>query len=71
MKAQADRVALLPVCRGVMRLLCLSNFASMVLPLARLHSLPLQFGLKQTYRYLANLFEPLKFTQEAKEALLW
>ena len=42
-KVQAARVALLPTCRAVMKLLCLTNFASMVLPLARLHSHPSNF----------------------------
>ena len=47
-KAQAARVASSPTCRGVMRLLGLTNFASMVLPLARLHSDPNNTGSRIT-----------------------
>ena len=39
-KGSGSQIGLLPTCRGVMRLLGLTNFASMALPLARLHSHP-------------------------------
>ena len=68
---QAAMVALLIMHRGILRLLGLTNFASIALPLAWLHSHPLQFWLKGTYRSPVDLFKPLKFTQELWEALLW
>ena len=55
-KTQATTVTLLPMYRGVMTL-GLANFASMALPLARLHSQVLWFWLKQTYWPPANLFK--------------
>ena len=42
-KAQAGKVAFSPTCIVAMRLLDLTNFDSMALPLARLHSNPVQF----------------------------
>ena len=40
-----------------MRLQCMINFASMALPLARLHSHPLQYWLKENYKTPAYLFK--------------
>ena len=56
-KAQATQEALLPMCRGIMRQLGLTNFASMALPLERLHSHPFQFWWKGTYRFAADFFQ--------------
>ena len=44
MKAQTAKVASSPTCRGVMKLLDLTNFAGMVLPLAGLHCHPYNTG---------------------------
>ena len=49
----------------VMRLLGLTDFASMALSLVRIHSHCLQFWLKGKYRAPGNLFKPLRFAQEA------
>ena len=49
--------------RGVMRLLGLTNFASMALPLARLHSHPLQFWLKENCKTPADPFKGLNQAQ--------
>ena len=49
-----------PTCRGVMRLLGLTNFASMALPLTRLHSHPYSSGFKENYKTPVNLFKGLK-----------
>ena len=54
-----------------MRLLGLTNFASKPLPLARLHSQPLQFWLKENYKTPADLFKGLKSDPEAFQALYW
>ena len=67
-KAQASKVAF-PTCRGVMRLL--TNFASMALLLARIHSHPLQFSLKDNYKTPTNLFKGLKPVSEATQAMHW
>ena len=68
-KTQAAKVDSSTTCRGVMRLLGLKNFASMAL--ARLHSCPLQFWLKENYKTKADLFEELKQDSEATQALHW
>ena len=70
-KGSGSQGGLLPTCRGVLRLLCLTNFVSMALPLARLHSFPLQFWLKENYKTPANLLEGLKTDLEPSQALLW
>ena len=48
-KAQAAKVDSLATCRGMMRLLGLTKFASMALPLVRLHSHALQFSFRESY----------------------
>ena len=68
MKALAAKVASSPTSRGVIRLLDLTNFASMALPLARLYSHCLQFSLKENYKTPANL---LKLYSEATKVLHW
>ena len=70
-KAQAAKVASSPICRGVMRLLGLTNVASMALPLARLHSCPLQYWLMENYKTPADLFKGLKLDLKAAQTLLW
>ena len=47
------------------------NFASMALPLAKFHSLPLQFWLKKNYKNPADLFKWLNLDSEATQALHW
>ena len=64
-KAKAARVALSHTCRGVMRLLGLTNFAHMALPLARLHSCLLQYWFKENNKSPADLFKGLKPDLEA------
>ena len=64
-QAWAAKVASSPSCRSVTRLLGLTNFASVALLLARLHSCPLQFWLKENYKTPANLFKGLKPYSEA------
>ena len=54
-----------------MRLLVLMNFITMVLPLARLHSCPLKFWLRETYSSPAELFNPLNIKYEMRGSLLW
>ena len=54
-----------------MRLLGLENFASMVLPLERLHSHPLQFWLRETVNSQADLFKSLKLNQKVRWTLIW
>ena len=70
-KAQPAKVASSSTYRGVMRLLCLRNFASMALPLARLHSHPLQYWLKENHKTSADLFKGLKQDPEASQVLHW
>ena len=70
-KAQAAKVASSPTCRGVMRLLDLTHFASMALTLAILHSQPLQYWVKENYKTPADLFKGLKTDPEAAQTLLW
>ena len=47
------------------------NFASMALPLAKFHCLPLQFWLKKNYKNPADLFKWLNLDSEATQALHW
>ena len=54
-----------------MRLLGLTSFSSLALPLARLYSYPLQFRLKGTYKSPADLFKGLKQNVDASQALHW
>ena len=70
-KTQAAKVTSSPACRGVMRLLGLTNVANMVLPLARIHSHPLQFWHKDTYKIPAYLFKGLKTNWETIQTLHW
>ena len=56
-KTQAAKVASSSTCRGVIRLLGLTNVASMSLPLSKLHSCPLQYCLKENYKTPDSLFK--------------
>ena len=70
-KGPGSQSGLLPTCRGLMRLLSLTNFASIAVPLERLHSQPLQYWLKENYKTPADLFKGLKPNPEAAQTLLW
>ena len=59
------------MCKGVMRLLGLTNFASLILLMVRIHSHCLQFWPRETYRSPANCSILLKYNQEVRGALLW
>ena len=70
-KVQAAKMSSSPTCRGVMRLLGLTNFASMALRLARLCSCPLWFWIKENCKAPADLFKGMKQDTEASHALHW
>ena len=57
--------------QNFMRRLGLTSYDIMPLLLARFHSCPLHFWLKQTYKAPADLFKPLRFNQKAWEDLFW
>ena len=56
-RTQAFKVDSSPMCRGVMRLLGLTNFVGMTLLLAKLFSFSLQFWLRETYKPPTYLFK--------------
>ena len=66
-KAQATKVSSSLTSRGVMRLLGLTNFVSMALPLARLHSHYIQYWLKKNYKTASDLFKGLKPDTETSQ----
>ena len=68
---QARHVLRNPTCRAVQRLLGLTNFASIALPLARLQSRPLQWWLKQHYKGPSDMFKTMPITEEARHNLEW
>ena len=70
-REQAAKVLKTPTCRGVMRLLGLTNFANLGVPLGRLHSRPLQFWLKTGYKSPQDLFHTLSVTPLAEKCLTW
>ena len=69
-KGPGSQNGLLPHMQGVVRLLGLTTFTSMALPLAGLHSCPLQYWLKKNYKTPADLFKELKPNPEAAMTLL-
>ena len=60
-----------PMCRAVQRLLGLTNFASIALPLTRLQLQPLQWWLKQHYKGPLDMFKTMPITEEARHNLEW
>ena len=69
-KVQATKVASCPTFRGVMRLLELTDFASMALLLVWLEFHPSQFFLWETYRTSPYLFKKLKHNLSSTRATL-
>ena len=59
-------LASLPMCRSVLRLLGLTKFSSMALPLSRLQSYPLEFWLRGEYKFPADLFKSLMPSHKAR-----
>ena len=55
--------------RAVQRLLGLTNFVSIALPLTRLQSQPLQWWLKQHYKSPSDMFKTMSITEEARHNL--
>ena len=71
MQKQAQHVLRYPTCRAVQRLLGLTNFASIALPLARLQSRLLQWWLKQHYKGPSDMFKTMPIMEEARHNLEW
>ena len=59
------------MCHTVQRLLGLTNFASIALPLARLQSRLLQWWLKQHYKGPSDMFKTMPIMEEAHHNLKW
>ena len=62
---QARHVLRNLTCRAVQRLLELTNFVSIALPLARLQLQPLQWWLKQHYKGPSDMFKTMLIMEEA------
>ena len=68
---QAQHVLRNLMCRAVQRLLGLTNFVSIALPLTRLQSQLLQWWLKQHYKGPSDMFKTMPITEEAHHNLEW
>ena len=70
-RGSGSQSGLLPYMQRCNEVAGLDKFGSMALPLARLHSHPLQFWHKENYKMPGDLLRGLKPDPEASHALNW